>query len=121
VHGGNTGYTNRGQIVGSAIGPGGSTQYLGVDVLTPSGWYGGWLERTRRNDVYFMWTGGPRGGEDVEVGGGLRYVKSLGPFDLGALAVLQFRGAHDGLPDATNLHAEFQLTWWPGKALLTSP
>ena len=48
-------------------------------------------------------------------------MKSLGPFDLGALAGLQFRGAHDGLPDATNLHAEFQLTWWPGKALLTSP
>ena len=35
VHGGNTNYTNGGAILGSAIGPGGSTQYLGVDVLTP--------------------------------------------------------------------------------------
>jgi hypothetical protein len=123
THAGNTGYTNRGAILGSAIGPGGSTQYLGVDVLTPSGWYGGWLERTRRNDVYYMIgaPGGARGENDVEVGGGLRYVKSLGAFDLGALAGLQSRGAHDGLPAATNLHMELQLTWWPGKALLATP
>jgi hypothetical protein len=120
THGGNTNYTNRGQILGSAIGPGGSTQYLGVDVLTPSGWYGGWAERTRRNDGYYMYgpPGGAQGENDVEVGGGLRYVKSLGAFDLGALAGLYWRGAHDGLDAAANFHAEFQLTWWPGKALL---
>jgi hypothetical protein len=121
VHGGNTNYTNRGAILGSAIGPGGSSQYLGVDVLTPSGWYGGWLERTRRNDGYFMAIGGPAGENDVEVGGGLRYVKSLGALDLGAVAGLQHRGTHDGLPALTNLHVEFQLTWWPGKPLLSGP
>ena len=65
--------------------------------------------------------GGARGENDVEIGGGLRYVKSLGAFDLGALAGFQSRGAHDGLPAATNLHMEFQLTWWPGKALVANP
>jgi len=123
VHGGNTNYTNGGQILGSAIGPGGSTQYLGVDVLAPSGWYGGWLERTRRNDVYYMF--GPPGGanskNDVELGGGARYVKSLGAFDLGATAGVYKRGEHDGLPAAWNLHVELQLTWWPGKPLLATP
>ena len=121
VHGGNMGYTNRGQIMGSAIGPGGSTQYLGVDVLAPSGWYGGWLERTRRNDVAYMAHGGPAGENDVEVGGGLRYVKSLGAFDLGALAGLAWRGSHDGLAAAMNVHGELQLTWWPGRLLGASP
>jgi hypothetical protein len=121
THPANTNYTNGGQILGSAIGPGSSTQYLGVDVLTPSGWYGGWLERTRRNDVYYMSIGGPKGENDVEVGGGLRYVKSLGEFDLGALAGFYSRGTHDGIPALFNFHAEFQLTWWPGKALLPRP
>ena len=123
THGGNTNYTNGGQILGSAIGPGSSTQYLGVDVLAPSGWYGGWLERTRRNDVYYMF--GPPGGansqNDVELGGGARYVKSLGAFDLGATAGVYKRGEHDGLPAAWNLHMELQLTWWPGKPLLATP
>lgn len=121
AHAANTNYTSRGQIVGSAIGPGGSSQYLGVDVLTQSGWYGGWLERTRRNDGYYMRNGGPQGENDVEVGGGLRYLRSLGPFDLGVLAGFYWRGSHDGLPEATNLNVTLQLTWWPGKALLASP
>jgi hypothetical protein len=117
VHGGNTNYTNGGAILGSAIGPGASTQYLGVDVLTPSGWYGGWLERTRRNDVWFM--AQPSGSEpDVELGLGGRYVRSLGAFDVGAVAGLAHRGGHDGLPAAWNFHGEIQLTWWPGKPLV---
>jgi hypothetical protein len=117
THGGNTNYTNGGAILGSAIGPGGSTQYLGVDVLTPSGWYGGWLERTRRNDVYFTFVSA---GEepDVELGLGARYVKSIGPFDVGAVAGLAHREGHDGLAPAWNFHGELQFTFWPGKPLL---
>jgi hypothetical protein len=118
VHGGNTNYTNGGAILGSAIGPGASTQYLGVDVLTPSGWYGGWLERTRRNDVYFMQQPTTDDEPDVEIGAGLRYVKSFGALDLGAVAVLAHREPHDGLPTAWNFHGELQLTWWPGKPLV---
>ena len=119
VHGGNTNYTNGGQILGSAIGPGGSTQYLGVDVLTPSGWYGGWLERTRRNDVWFM-AHSTDNEPDVELAMGLRYVKSLGAFDLGVVASLAHREGYDGLPAAWNAHGEVQLTWWPGKPLVSS-
>jgi hypothetical protein len=51
---------------------------------------------------------------------GLRYVKSLGAFDLGAVAGLAHREGHDGLPPAWNFHGEIQLTWWPGKPLVSS-
>lgn len=120
VHGGNTNYTNGGQILGSAIGPGASNQYLGVDVLAPSGWYGGWFERTRRNDGHFMQQTSDFE-PDVEIGGGLRYLKSFGPFDLGAVAGLAHREGYDGLPPAWNFHCEIQLTWWPGKPLVAGP
>ncbi len=117
THGGNTNYTNGGQILGAAMGPGGSTQYLAVDVLAPSGWYGGFLERTRRNDGIYM--ANPDGNDpDVEVGGGARWLRSFGAFDLGAVAALYRRGNHDGLPGAFNFHGEVQLTWWPGKPLV---
>jgi hypothetical protein len=56
----------------------------------------------------------------VEIGGGLRYLRSFGPFDLGAVAGLAHREGYDGLPPAWNAHAEIQLTWWPGKPLVAS-
>ncbi|MGA8891026.1 MAG: capsule assembly Wzi family protein [Anaeromyxobacteraceae bacterium] len=123
VHGGNTGYTSGGQILGAAMGPGSSSQYLGADVLAPAGWFGGWLERTRRNDVYYMF-GPPQGADgqnDVEIGGGARYLRSFGAFDLGASAGLYKRSAHDGLPVAWNLNAQVQLTWWPDRAIFAGP
>lgn len=43
------GYTQRGQVIGAAIGPGSNSQFLGVDVRMPWGQAGAWLER-RVND-----------------------------------------------------------------------
>jgi hypothetical protein len=67
-----------------------------------------------------MSIGGPAEQNDVELGGGLRYLKSLGAFDLGAVAGLAYREAHDALGAEINFHAEFQLTWWPGKPLVAA-
>lgn len=118
VHGGNTNYTNGGQILGAAMGPGGSTQYLGLDVLTPAFWLGAFVERTRRNDVYFTYVT-PDGNQDVEVGGGLRFVGTFGDLDVGAVTAFYQRSSHDGIVSAFNYHAEITLTWWPGKSLAT--
>jgi hypothetical protein len=123
THPGNTGYTSGGQILGAAMGPGASSQYLGVDVLAPAGWFGGWIQRTRRNDVWYMF--GPPQGEmaqnDVELGGGGSYLRSIGAFDLGASAGLYKRNQHDGIPAIWNFQAQFQVTWWPDRSILPGP
>jgi hypothetical protein len=48
------GYTQRGQIIGAAIGPGGSSEWLAVDYMTPR-WQGGvFIGRTRwENDALY--------------------------------------------------------------------
>lgn len=47
------GYTNRGQVLGAAIGPGASSQWLAVDYLKPSWRLGAFLGRIRWNqDVH---------------------------------------------------------------------
>lgn len=45
------GYTHRGQILGSAVGPGGDAQFLGVDAIEGWGMAGLFVERIRRNDA----------------------------------------------------------------------
>ncbi len=48
------GYTQRGQVIGAGLGPGGSAQYLGFDVFTPWGRWGGYLQRqVHDNDTYY--------------------------------------------------------------------
>lgn len=49
------GYTHRGQLLGTPIGPGSDAQAIGVDLLAP-GWEGGLLlERVRyQNDAYYQ-------------------------------------------------------------------
>jgi hypothetical protein len=46
------GYTNRGQLLGAAIGPGSNSQYLGLDRYASDGRYGIFVERIRYDDDY---------------------------------------------------------------------
>jgi len=47
------GYTQRGQVIGAALGPGGNGQFLGVDVHTGWGQAGAWVQRTVADrDIY---------------------------------------------------------------------
>jgi hypothetical protein len=50
------GYTQGGQIIGAAIGPGGNAQALWLDLYAPWGRAGTWLERqVHNNDAYYEW------------------------------------------------------------------
>jgi hypothetical protein len=81
------GYTNGGQLIGAAIGPGADSQYLGVDVLGPGGRLGGYVERIRRNDEFFLGTIVPAqpsriAQRDVELVAMLRQVVFAGPVEV---------------------------------------
>jgi hypothetical protein len=50
------GYTNEGQIIGAAVGPGGNAQYLGADLYAPWGRAGAFVQRrVHDNDAYYDW------------------------------------------------------------------
>jgi hypothetical protein len=68
------GYTNRGQVVGAAIGPGASSQWLALDYLAPRWQAGIFGARIRwANDAYYRSPNGTSPvGHDVSVLGGVR-------------------------------------------------
>jgi hypothetical protein len=70
------GYTHRGQMLGAAIGPGSSGQWLALDYFTPRGSFGGYTGRTRWNEDIrssFDWPDYMRYcNHDVSMYGGLR-------------------------------------------------
>jgi hypothetical protein len=45
----------------------------------------------------------------------------MGAFDLGAGAGLYKRNEHDGIPAIWNFQAQIQVTWWPGKSIVSGP
>jgi hypothetical protein len=67
------GYTQRGQLIGAAIGPGASSQFIGADSLTRAWWAGAFVGRTRTEDevMYLQPNGGPAR-HDVTIYSGLR-------------------------------------------------
>lgn len=77
------GYTQRGQSVGAAIGPGASSQWLAADVLSATRRLGAFAGRIRwDNDIYYTQpTGFSYASHDVSVFAGLRgfaWVSSVG-------------------------------------------
>lgn len=80
LHGRNGDYTHEGQLLGDWIGPGADSQYLGVDVFTQGGRFGGFVERVRRNQEVYWQLGTPdeiKGRDDAELVLGLRHVLLL--------------------------------------------
>lgn len=67
------GYTNRGQVVGAAIGPGASSQFIAIDYLAPS-WQSGWFVGRVRwdNDALYRVPGANFFSHDVTMLTGLR-------------------------------------------------
>ena len=85
IHPNGLDFTNRGQLLGAGVGPGGSSQTIAADWFHRGGRIGGYLERVLRNDEYF-WehieqTKGVLG-RDVEVRVGARQVLALGPVEV---------------------------------------
>jgi hypothetical protein len=67
------GYTNEGQMLGSASGPGSSTQWIGIDYMRPSFMAGANFGRTRvNNDAFFLRSNPHRCFHDVTLSPGLR-------------------------------------------------
>jgi hypothetical protein len=82
------GYTHRGQIIGAGIGPGGNSQYIGLDHYGPSGRLGLYLERqVHDNDAYYTWAAANDETyccHDVSLHIGGHALRFVGGFDLGA-------------------------------------
>lgn len=67
------GFTNRGQILGAAIGPGSQSQFIGADYYAPRWQLGAFAERVRnQNDALYRVFGTGLFHHDVTIGGGLR-------------------------------------------------
>jgi hypothetical protein len=80
------GYTHRGRPLGPAIGPNANSQFLGVDLFTPSGRRGIFLERVRYNvDANRDQWNRLHGAEaaDLELNAGIDHHLFLDRFDLG--------------------------------------
>jgi hypothetical protein len=80
------GYTQRGKVLGAAIGPGASSQWLGADWLGPLGRAGLFLGRVRWADDAYLDTPESKvrryRGHDVTVFGGARAGAVVGGFEL---------------------------------------
>ncbi len=121
------GYTNRGQLLGSFIGPGSDAQYLGAEYLEADRLTGLFMERIRWDEeIYnerFAATYGFRG-HDVELSVGGRHARPLtANLRLDASFALSFRrnrnflsldGVAWSFPWTQNLHARLGLSWSPG-------
>lgn len=111
------GYTHRGQVLGAALGPGGSGQVLDVDLWASWGRVGAFVRRqVHDNDAYYALR--QRGelsfrNNDVEVTVGSSAVVFWGPFDLTAVLARgrQLNRYFLADNDETNLHAEFGVRW----------
>ena len=115
------GYTHRGQVVGASIGPGGNSQYLGIDLFTEWGKVGGFfLREVHNNDAYFsLRQQGALGvrQNDVEMTLGATARVFLPAVDLSATLALgrELNRYFVSRNDATNLHVDVSLRWHWGQ------
>jgi hypothetical protein len=87
------GYTHRGQVIGAAIGPGASGQWIAAEYVYPGLRFGAFAGRIRwENDMLYQ-----RGlqptfhAHDVTVLAGVRGGRRVGPLELGAEAIVNRR------------------------------
>lgn len=118
------GYTQRGQVVGAAIGPGSDMQRAALEWYRPWGMFGMTLQRVRDNsDVYYTQyfdsTATKQGGKyqmhDVTVGGGVSGTAFVGPLavSLAVLRQLEYNRYTILRNDVHNLHLELRAEWHP--------
>ena len=114
------GYTNRGQMLGAGVGPQADSQWLAVDYFSGPATLGGWLERVERNGRWYYDRAIGWSRQDVEFGGGLRGGWTWPELELnGSLGVAERYNMNFG-PNAFAVKVQFDLTWWPGRAVVPS-
>ena len=114
VHGVNLeGYTNRGQLLGAAIGPGSNSQFLSLDRYAPDGRLGVFVQRVRYDDEYataaLLHAPGGYLSQQSDVIVGASMVRLRGRTTLGATieATREFNRNFVYLNDAWNLTLRF--------------
>ena len=113
------GYTQRGQVIGSALGPGGNGQHLSVDVYSSWGRAGAFLLRqVHDNDAY--WVDALREGKgncchDVTAGGGGRVTAFVHDLELSGSGTLtrELNRYFDHRNDVWNVNLALSATWRP--------
>lgn len=115
------GYTQRGQLIGAAIGPGGSSQFLALDYMPPWWDVGVFAERIRWDeDVYYIQpTGFSYFSHDVTALAGLRgTVRMFGgelhaEYSVAARLNFLFQNAHGGFgPERENDFRNASFRFW---------
>lgn len=119
------GFTNRGQMLGSGIGPGSDAQTVGLDIFNATSRTGIMLERARYDeDTYYeqfsrRWS---ESRHDVELTGELRRLQFFGPVSVEAAIRYSHRWNRDFIsaindsPDMSresNIGTELSISWTP--------
>ena len=113
------GHTQLGQLLGASIGPGGESQILGVDVLGPSGLFGAYLERVRRDEFSALgraaWstTWPPR--HDVAVTLGLKTTRVIRAMRIDAEFARSKRYNRNFIRHEFNSRAQLRISWLPSR------
>ncbi|HWO89877.1 MAG TPA: hypothetical protein VNL98_12100, partial [Gemmatimonadales bacterium] len=112
-----SGYTNRGEVIGAVVGPGGNGQYLDVDVFTPRGRLGLFVSRVvRDNDAYYANRGGETfRGHDVTLTTGLVIARQRDPWrmEVRLARMRDYNRYFMVRNDVTNWHVALDLVWLP--------
>jgi capsule assembly protein Wzi len=115
------GYTHDGQVVGAALGPGGSGQYVATDLYSSRGRLGVFLaRRVRDDDAYATLIAGPEvfpPAHDTSLDLGARGLWWVGDLEMGVQAALTRdlnRNFEQGR-DRWNIHLESSLRWRPSE------
>jgi hypothetical protein len=111
IHANGVDVTNRGQLLGAGVGPGGSSQTLAIDWFHRGGRIGGYFERVLRNDEWY-WEhidATNPGGRDVELLLGARQVLEVGPVEVAWDLSYARRWQRDFLDFEKNLRAMLEL------------
>ena len=107
------GYTQRGQIIGAAIGPGSDSQQLGFDHYTTGGRWGFFVQRVRYDDdaYYTLFKSETTDGHQVEITGGMSVFRFVRGLQVGGLlAVSQQLNRHYVVNnDVTNLNLQLTI------------
>lgn len=114
------GYTQRGQVIGAGIGPGGNAQALGADVFTRWGRVGGFVGRqVHDNDAYYLVEGDTLAYNShwVELQAGARALMWRGPVEVSADLVLSRHLNHyyRRYVDRTNVSLLLTARWRPAR------
>ena len=101
---------------GAAIGPGGQSQYLGIDRYTNTGRWGVFIQRVRFNDDYYFANFTTRSNHDVEITLGASVLRFAGDLDIaGSLEVSRRLNWNFVLEnDVTNVKLGLRVGWRGG-------